>query len=130
MTHGPENDIAATVSGAFPRTQRPQPGRYWQEGIAIPRERGGLASPLLAWAALLAFCSGLIGLAASSLLEASPPRWLIQAYGGGCFLLALLAALLSGPGCRRSTRRAGGPGTQRSNPSSQPRSSGPGSDLA
>jgi hypothetical protein len=67
-----------------------------------------VAGPLLACSAALAFCSGLIGLAASSLREEAPaPLWLILVYGGGCVLSALLAALLSGPRRRLSfsTRR-------------------------
>jgi hypothetical protein len=106
MTIGCQVDIAAHVggadrgqasAGAILRTRRPQPETSWEESLSLPPEPGGLAGALLACTAPLAFCSGLIGLAMSSLLEAPAPRWLILAYGGGCVLLALLAALLSRP---------------------------------
>ena len=63
--------------------------------LVVDPELGGLGGYLLAWAAPLAFCSGLCGLAVSSVFEAAVPRWFILGYGSGCALLALLAPLLS-----------------------------------
>jgi hypothetical protein len=45
----------------------------------------------------IVFCSGLVGLAVASLVEVEVPRWLILAHGIDCFLMALLALLLTRP---------------------------------
>jgi hypothetical protein len=83
------------VAGPVLRTHRPQPRTCWQEGLLSPPGWGDLAGYLLAWAAALAFCSGLFGLAMSPRFGAVVPRWLILAYGMACALLALLAPQLS-----------------------------------
>jgi hypothetical protein len=115
MTFERQDSIAIRVCGAdcvresartFLRTHGPQPGVSWQEGPSLPPDRSGPAGPLLACAAALAFCSGLVELALSSPFESPAPRWFILAYGVACVLLALLALLLSGPR-RRQRRRKG-----------------------
>jgi hypothetical protein len=68
-----------------------------EESFSVAPDAGELAGYLLAWTTLLAFCSGLVGLAVSSQFEVSVPRWLILAYGVGCALLAVLALVLSRP---------------------------------
>ena len=78
------------------------PAEWSVSGVSIIHYAGAAASPppgrgewggfLLAWAAALAFCAGLVGLAASPRFGAEAPRWFILAYGVGCALLALLAA--------------------------------------
>jgi hypothetical protein len=65
--------------------------------LSFRLERSGLAGYLLAWAAALAYCSGLVGLAVSPAFEVGVPRWFILACGGGCALAALVAPLLNRP---------------------------------
>jgi hypothetical protein len=63
----------------------------------VAPDAGELGGYLLGWTVPLVFCSGLIGLAVSSLFEVAVPRWLILADGVSCALLALLALLLTRP---------------------------------
>ena len=91
-------DSGWASAGSLLRTPCLQRRTGWLENLSPPPARGGLAGALLGAAAPLAFCLGLVALAASAPLEATAPRWFILVYGAGCVLLALLAVLLSGPG--------------------------------
>jgi folate-dependent phosphoribosylglycinamide formyltransferase PurN len=94
---GPPRSVAE-VAGAFFQTGRPEHPPLRRESAFPPRPgRVALGSYLLAWTVPLSFCSGLLGLAALSRLEAAVPRWFILAYGAGCALVALLALLLCRP---------------------------------
>ena len=86
------------TDGSGPRTSR-------QEDLTLPTEWGSLTGYLLAGTVPLAFCSGLVGLAVSPLFEVAVPRWLILAHGIDCFLLALLAVLLTRPWRQPSHRK-------------------------
>jgi hypothetical protein len=132
MNLEPQDDMSATVGGPFRRTRRPQPETFQQDDRALPPEGGGLAAVLLACAAPLAFCTGLIGLAASSAMQVPAPRWLILACGVGCVLPTLLAAWLTRPWLQPHHRRrlAAEPGTRRTNLSSRSPSSRPGTGPA
>jgi hypothetical protein len=57
-------------------------------------ERVGLGRYVFASIGAAAFCSGLCGLAITSVREIAVPRWFILAYGISCVLLSLLAPLL------------------------------------
>jgi hypothetical protein len=63
--------------------------------LLVEPERGGLGGYLLAWTVPVAFCSGLCGLAVSSVFGVAVPRWFILGHGSACVLLALLTPLLS-----------------------------------
>jgi hypothetical protein len=82
---------------SFPPTAWFQPRTFRQDFRTHSTERDSLAGYLLAWTVLIVFCSGLVGLAVSPLFDAEVPRWLILAHGIDCFLLALLALLLTRP---------------------------------
>jgi hypothetical protein len=71
-----------------------RPAQRKEGPLNLPPWRGGLAAPLLAIAVGPAFCSGLFGLAVLPTQGVAVPRWLILAYGFGCVLMALAAALL------------------------------------
>jgi hypothetical protein len=93
-------------AGAFLRTDGSQPRTSRQEGLTLPTECGRLAGYLLAWAVPVAFCSGLVGLAVSPLLEVAVPPRLILAHGIDCSLVALPALLLARP-WRQPSHRMG-----------------------
>jgi hypothetical protein len=69
--------------------------------LVVAPERSGPGGYLLAWTVPLLFCSGLCGLAVSSVLEVAVPRWFILASGVVCALLVLLAPLVNWS-CRKS----------------------------
>jgi hypothetical protein len=76
------------------------PGRRTPSLVApqcVGAERGGLAVYLLAWAAPLSFCAGLVALAVLPSFGVAVPRGFILVHGAHCTLLALLALLLRRP---------------------------------
>jgi hypothetical protein len=75
--------------------------------LFFAHERAGLGGYLLTLTGAAAFCSGLCGLAVTSVFEAEVPRWFILAYGVSCALLSLLAPALRRP--RQQLRSAGRP---------------------
>jgi hypothetical protein len=75
--------------------------------LFIAHERVGLGSYLFALTGAAAFCSGLCGLAVTSVFETEVPRWFILVYGFSCVLLLLLGPVLRRP--RQQLRSAGRP---------------------
>src|SRR5262249_5590140 len=71
--------------------------------LFFAHERVGLSRYLFASTGAAAFCSGLCGLAVTSLCETAVPRWFILAYGVSCVLLSLLAPVL----CRSRQQHQG-----------------------
>jgi hypothetical protein len=62
--------------------------------LFFAHERVGLGKYVFVSAGAAAFCSGLCGLAVTSVFETAVPRWFILAYGVSCVLLSLLAPVL------------------------------------